>query len=221
MGFADIHVIDMDTIDVSNLNRQFLFRFVFRFPQHFPRTKLIPPFEQPEGRRQVEGIDSGGVCDGARSRLQGYSVRPFPLFSLRFPRVSSRCFHSYHGKIQDKDDDYYMQFTLVICGLDSVDARRWINATLVNLVDPENPESLKPLIDGGTEGTLLFSLPLHAELTRFSRRLQGSSPCHAPDHYLLLRMLYRNPHPSDRLPHLHNRQHPSSPRTLHRVGEHS
>jgi NEDD8-activating enzyme E1 len=45
-----------------------------------------------------------------------------------------------------------MQFNLVICGLDSVEARRWINATLVNLVDPENPESLKPLIDGGTEG---------------------------------------------------------------------
>lgn len=28
-----------------------------------------------------------------------------------------------------------------------------MNATLVNLVDPENPESLKPLIDGGTEGS--------------------------------------------------------------------
>lgn len=51
-----------------------------------------------------------------------------------------------------------MQFNLVICGLDSVEARRWINATLVNLVDPENPESLKPLIDGGTEGDLLLEL---------------------------------------------------------------
>lgn len=58
----------------------------------------------------------------------------------------------YHGKIQDKEDAYYMQFNLIICGLDSVEARRWINATLVNLVDEDNPESLKPLIDGGTEG---------------------------------------------------------------------
>ena len=54
-------------------------------------------------------------------------------------------------KIQDKDDEYYMQFQLVICGLDSIEARRWINATLVGLVG-DTPETLKPLIDGGTEG---------------------------------------------------------------------
>jgi ubiquitin-activating enzyme E1 C len=46
-----------------------------------------------------------------------------------------------------------MQFKIVICGLDSIEARRWINSTLIGMVDPEDPESLKPLIDGGTEGT--------------------------------------------------------------------
>ena len=45
-----------------------------------------------------------------------------------------------------------MQFKMVICGLDSIEARRWINATLVGMVDADNIESLKPLIDGGTEG---------------------------------------------------------------------
>ncbi|GAA5921499.1 hypothetical protein JCM3775_003077 [Rhodotorula graminis] len=111
MGFADIHVIDMDTIDISNLNRQFLFR-----PEHVGKSKALC------------------AADFVMKRVPGCKVTP------------------YHGKIQDKDDDYYLQFNLVICGLDSVDARRWISATLVNLVDGDNPDSLKPLIDGGTEG---------------------------------------------------------------------
>ncbi|KAL9611548.1 MAG: hypothetical protein Q9167_003832 [Letrouitia subvulpina] len=110
-GFKDIHVIDMDTIDVSNLNRQFLFR------------------EADVGKSKAEV-----AATFVENRVKGVKITPF------------------NGKIQDKDESYYMQFMMVICGLDSIEARRWINATLQDMVDMDNPESLKPLIDGGTEG---------------------------------------------------------------------
>ncbi|KAK9477148.1 hypothetical protein V1514DRAFT_348411 [Lipomyces japonicus] len=110
-GFKDIHVIDMDTIDISNLNRQFLFR-----SKDVGKPKALV------------------AANFIMNRIKNVKITP------------------YFGKIQDKDEEYYMQFGLVICGLDSVEARRWINATLVNMVDHANPESLKPLIDGGTEG---------------------------------------------------------------------
>lgn len=127
-GFKDIHVIDMgalhwrlnflkltspDTIDISNLNRQFLFR---QSDVGKPKAEVAAAFVQ--------------------KRVKGVKITP------------------YVGKIQDKDEDYYMQFKIIVCGLDSIEARRWINSTLVGMVDPENPESLKPLIDGGTEGML-------------------------------------------------------------------
>lgn len=110
-GFKDIHVIDMDTIDVSNLNRQFLFRHAD-----------VGKFKAEVAARFVE------------KRVKGVNITP------------------YCGKIQDKDEEYYMQFAMIICGLDSIEARRWINATLVGMVDENDPDSLKPLIDGGTEG---------------------------------------------------------------------
>lgn len=100
-----------DTIDVSNLNRQFLFR------------------QADVGRPKAEV-----AAEFVQKRVKGVNITP------------------YYGKIQDKDEDYYLQFTMIICGLDSIEARRWINATLVGLIDMENPDSLKPLIDGGTEG---------------------------------------------------------------------
>ncbi|KAF8974886.1 hypothetical protein BGZ46_009641, partial [Entomortierella lignicola] len=110
-GFSDIHVIDMDTIDVSNLNRQFLFR---RADVGKPKAVTAAAF--------------------INKRVQGVNVTP------------------HYCKIQDKDEEFYQEFALIICGLDSIEARRWINATLVGMRDEDNPDSIKPLIDGGTEG---------------------------------------------------------------------
>ncbi|GAB7364114.1 hypothetical protein MBLNU230_g4666t1 [Neophaeotheca triangularis] len=110
-GFKNIDVIDMDTIDVSNLNRQFLFR-----------------------EKDVGKSKASVAAEFVMKRVPGVRIQP------------------YVGAIQDKDEDYYMQFNVIICGLDSIEARRWINATLVDMVDMDNPDSLKPLIDGGTEG---------------------------------------------------------------------
>ena len=68
----------------------------------------------------------------------------------------------FNGKIQDKDEEYYSQFKVIVCGLDSIEARRWINATLVDMVDDTDPDSLKPLIDGGTEGECRFDKHVRA-----------------------------------------------------------
>jgi ubiquitin-activating enzyme E1 C len=110
-GFQDIHVIDMDTIDISNLNRQFLFR----------------PADVGRPKAEV-------AAEFIQSRIPTCSVTP------------------YFGKIQDKDQEYYSQFQVIICGLDSIEARRWINATVHALYDEEDPSSIKPMLDGGTEG---------------------------------------------------------------------
>ncbi|PYI08469.1 NEDD8-activating enzyme E1 catalytic subunit [Aspergillus sclerotiicarbonarius CBS 121057] len=135
-GFKDIHVIDMDTIDISNLNRQFLFR---QSDIGKPKAEVAAAFVE--------------------RRVKGVKITP------------------YVGKIQDKDEDYYMQFKIVVCGLDSIEARRWINSTLVGMVDFEDPESLKPLIDGGTEG---FKGQARVILPTLSSCIECQLEMHAP-----------------------------------------
>ena len=38
---------------------------------------------------------------------------------------------AHNCKIQDKDLNFYRRFSIVICGLDSIVARRWLNDTMV------------------------------------------------------------------------------------------
>jgi len=88
---------------------------------------------------------------------------------------------SHHSKIQDHDEAFYLQFAIIIAGLDSISARRWINATLVNMVDEENPESLKPLIDGGTEG--------ERRVDSADDRVQGTESSDSSHRHCVLRVL--------------------------------
>ncbi|KAK6473984.1 NEDD8-activating enzyme E1 catalytic subunit isoform X1 [Huso huso] len=114
-GFRQIHVIDMDTIDVSNLNRQFLFR-----PKDVGRPK------------------ADVAAEFVNNRIPGCNVVP------------------HFKKIQDFDESFYRQFHIIVCGLDSIIARRWINGMLMSLLSYEDgvldPSSIIPLLDGGTEG---------------------------------------------------------------------
>lgn len=63
---------------------------------------------------------------------------------------------SHVGKIQDFKRDFYSQFHIFVAGLDNIEARRWLNSLLYSFLEHEsdgsvNPQSVKFLIDGGTE----------------------------------------------------------------------
>jgi len=123
VGFTNIDVIDMDTIDYSNLNRQFLFR----------------PGDVGKSKAEV-------AAAFVNKRIPGVHVK------------------AHHSKIQDMGDSFYQKFHVVVAGLDSIPARRWMNETLCTLAskikdeetgeetDEWDKESIIPLIDGGTEG---------------------------------------------------------------------
>lgn len=112
MGFKSIDVIDIDTIDLSNLNRQFLFR-----PKDIGLSKA-----------EI-------AANYVNKRVSGCNVTP------------------HFCKIQDYDENFYKQFHIIVCGLDSIIARRWINGMLVSMLNYEDgildQQSVIPMVDGG------------------------------------------------------------------------
>lgn len=115
-GFTTLDVIDMDTIDVTNLNRQFLFR------------------AEDVGKSKAET-----AARRVRERVRGCAV------------------NAHHGRIEEKEDGWYKQFDIIALGLDSLEARAYINAVCCGFLDYDedgnvDPATIKPLVDGGTEG---------------------------------------------------------------------
>ncbi|XP_057475985.1 NEDD8-activating enzyme E1 catalytic subunit-like [Actinidia eriantha] len=60
-------------------------------------------------------------------------------------------------RIEDKELDFYNDFSIIVLGLDSIEARSYINSVACGFLEynsDDNPreETIKPMVDGGTEG---------------------------------------------------------------------
>ncbi|OWM83059.1 hypothetical protein CDL15_Pgr011741 [Punica granatum] len=115
-GFKNLDVIDMDRIEVTNLNRQFLFRL----------EDVGKPKAEVAAKRVME-------------RVNGVNIVP------------------HFCRIEDKELDFYNDFNIIVLGLDSIEARSYINAVACsfleyNVDDTPREETIKPMVDGGTEG---------------------------------------------------------------------
>ena len=97
-GFTRVTIVDLDTIDVSNLNRQFLFR-----SQHVGQPKCAVACEV--GRAMAPAAAAGEGEDGVQYQALHGNVCDTATFNV-----------SYIG-----------QFALVLNALDNVTARRRVN----------------------------------------------------------------------------------------------
>ena len=56
-------------------------------------------------------------------------------------RVKGGTVTPHYCPIQDKDNAWYKQFQVIVMGLDSIEARRWLNAMACSLVEYETLDS--------------------------------------------------------------------------------
>ena len=69
-------------------------------------------------------------CDLTLHDLSGKAKAEAAVATLN-KKIPGFNYVAHYKKIQDYDEAFYSQFNIVICGLDSVEARRWINSMLL------------------------------------------------------------------------------------------
>jgi ubiquitin-activating enzyme E1 C len=107
-GFKQIHVVDFDTIELSNLNHQFLFKI-----------------------GDIGKSKSVCACEVVQKRIPSIQLTPHCC------------------AIQDFNDQFFLQFQVVIAGLDSVETRIYLSNRLCDL---KKIYFFSPvLVDGGAE----------------------------------------------------------------------
>lgn len=173
-GFGNIEIIDLDTIDLSNLNRQFLFRQV-----HIKKSKALVAkevadrFRAGRAEREDAGEKPGGDDDGNRNDNDNnnnknggddddnddddnYNIKrdheacrdqsgSGPA-STATDEMTPVSITAHHANIKDAEFnvDYFGGFDLVFNALDNLDARRHVNRMCL--------AADTPLIESGTTG---------------------------------------------------------------------
>ena len=111
-GFRRVTVVDLDTIDVSNLNRQLLFR-----GQHVGMPKCTVACEVATNMVPPSSIVSEGATTDAATESSSDDL----------PDIK---YQAYHGNVCDTSKfnvPFMKEFDLVVNALDNVEARRRVN----------------------------------------------------------------------------------------------
>lgn len=109
-GVRNIHLVDMDTVDFTNLNRQFMFR-----------------------KKDVGFSKADAVASFIKKRCPGVQIT------------------THKKRVQNIPFSEYLQFPVIIGGLDNVEARKYLN-NIVFQINEKSEETQCYYIDGATEG---------------------------------------------------------------------
>ena len=133
LGFRSIVLVDLDTIDATNLNRQFLFR-----KRHvgLPKAEVVAEAVTEWHREwaaflaaKVRSIESAAVADPSSPQLP--SADAIVAEHYRALLATPLAIRPICGNIKNADGpfdvDFFASFDLVLNGLDNVSARKHVN----------------------------------------------------------------------------------------------